>query len=219
MKKILVLNASQSKRAVTRRLLDFAIEKIASHGSMVQTSFADAVDGQWNYEDVGEADYSVLYFDLKKLTYKGCIDCGFCSKHRRCMLKDDIKWMYRYFDEADYVITASPIYFGGTPSKFKALIDRMQAVFHSKYTLMDSLISRDKNRFAINILTGGEPVSETQFAGIKGELKYFYKSINTEELQDILLSDTDRVDPNEEQDVLAQIEFAIEELLRQETTA
>ena len=174
----------------------------------MRTSFADAVDGSWSYEQDDAADYSVLFFDLKRLTYKGCIDCGYCSKHRGCMLRDDIKWMYRYFDEADYVITAAPIYFGGTPSKFKALIDRMQAVFHSKYTLMDPLIRREKNRYAINILIGGEPKSETQFYGIKGELRYFYKSINTQELIDLQFSDTDRIDPNEDEAALHRIERA-----------
>ncbi len=200
MKNILVINASQSKIGTARGMADFVIEYITKKYGAVTTDFSDKVDGTWGYDDILNDEispkYSILQFDLKKLTYKGCIDCGFCKKHRRCMLKDDIKYMYRYFDEADYIILASPVYFGGAPSKLKALIDRMQAVFHSKYTHKNSLIDQNKKRYALNILAGGEKYRENLFSAFKTELEYFYMAVNTDIKSYLEFGDTDNVNPN-----------------------
>lgn len=200
-KKILVLNASQSKTGTVRGMIDMLVEVLGAENKVNVQNFLDDVSGEWNYEDAGDCDYSLLYFDLKKLTYKGCIDCGFCKKHKRCMLKDDIKFMYRYFDEADYILLGSPIYFGGTPSKLKALIDRCQAIYHSKYTLRDSMIDTSKKRKAFNILMGGEMLRDDLFFAMKHELGYFYKSINASEIEYIEIGNTDNVNPNEDDEL------------------
>lgn len=213
MKKILVLNASQSKRALVRRLVDDLVEHLAQKVPTAVTSFGDVTDGGWNYEDAGEVQQSILYFDLKKLTYKGCIDCNYCTKHKGCMLRDDIKYMYRYFDEADIVILGSPIYFGGTPSKLKALVDRTQAIYHSKYTLKDSMIDRNKKRYAFNILAGGEPPSDHQFMGIKKELEYFYRAINTTVHSYTEISNSDEYDPNEDETFKAELIRKLDEMM------
>lgn len=213
MKKVLVLNASQSKRALVRRLVDTLVAHIGQKGSCAITNFGDVTDATWNYEDVGDLEFSILYFDLKKLTYKGCIDCNYCMKHRGCMLRDDIKYMYRYFDEADFVILGTPIYFGGSPSKLKALIDRTQAIYHSKYTLHDSLIDRSKERRALTILAGGEMPSEYQFVGTKREIGYFYRAINTKEFWRTEISDSDHYDPNEDEQFKSQLIQKLDEML------
>lgn len=201
MKKIIVLNASQSKTATVRRMVDFLVDSISTKGKTNVQNFLDDTSGEWNYEDALDVDFSILYFDLKKLTYKGCIDCGFCKKHKRCMLKDDIKFMYRYFDEADYILLASPLYFGGAPSKLKALIDRCQAIYHSKYTLFDSMIDTTKKRKAFNILMGGEKYRDDLFFAMKHELKYFYMSINAPIQSYIEIGNTDISDPNEDENL------------------
>lgn len=216
MKKIIVINASQSKRACARRLVDSMVEYIKTKGNVAVTSFGDVTDAQWNYEDVGEVDYSILYFDLKKLTFKGCIDCSYCKKHRGCMLRDDIKYMYRYFDEMDYLILASPVYFDSTPSKLKALVDRTQAIYHSKFTLMNSMIDRRKKRFAMNILVGGEKPRENQFLGSRLVLDYFYRSVNTKVDSYTEFSDTDVYDPNEDSSAIEELRKKVDELLANE---
>ena len=205
MKNILVLNASQNKVGNVRKMIDEIIENLGVEFKLNIQNFLDDTSGEWNYDDLGECDYSILYFDLKKLTYKGCIDCGFCKKHKRCMLKDDIKFMYRYFDEADYILLGSPIYFGGTPSKLKALIDRCQAIYHSKYTLNDSMIDVTKRRKAFNILMGGEEYREDLFFAMKHELKYFYKSINALETEYVEIGNTDIFNPNEDEELKQNI--------------
>ncbi len=214
MKRILMVNASQSKRGCGRNLLEALVSELGALGRLGLTDFAELVDGQRAFGDLGECDYSVIRMDLKKLTYKGCIDCGYCSKHRGCMLRDDIKYMYRYFDEADHILLATPVYFGGAPSKLKALIDRMQAVYHSKYTLNDPLIDRNKKRSALQILSGGEPYSERQFGAIRYELDYFYRSVNTTLRSDVAISNTDRVDPSEDRALSERLSQEFRALLR-----
>ncbi len=213
MKRIIVLNASQSKRACSRRLVDMVVDYIHTKGKTCVTSFGDVTDALWNYEDVGEVDFSILYFDLKKLNYKGCIDCGYCKKHRACMIRDDIKYMYRYFDEMDYLILATPVYFDSTPAKLKSLIDRTQAIYHSKYTLMHSLIDRSKKRLAMNIIIGGEKEHENQFLGTKLVLDYFYRSVNTKVHSHTTIANTDHYDPNDDSQVLEILKKRVDELL------
>lgn len=217
MKKVIVINGSQSKRGCSRSLVDKVVEYIQSKYNAPVKQFKETVDASWNYEDAGDVDYSILYFDLKKLTYKGCIDCGYCEKHKGCMLRDDIKYMYRYFDEADYVIFCSPVYFDGTPAHVKGFIDRTQAIYHSKYTLMDSLIDRSKKRFAMNILVGGEIHRDSQFVGIRNVLEYYYRAINTTPISYVEISNTDRENPFENEALMAQIIANAEELLGQNT--
>lgn len=216
MKKILVLNASQSKRGATRKVIDGVVDYISQKGNTKVVSFADITDAKWNFDDFGNVDNGIIYFDLKKLVYKGCIDCGYCKKHRGCMLRDDIKFMYKYFDDADYIILASPIYFGGTPSKLKALIDRFQAVYHSKYTIGDSLIDKNKKRLGINILLGGEEYREDLFFAMKNELSYFYRSVNTQIFDNIEVGNTDNYEPFDDEKFMAKVYDKVDKFLEKE---
>ena len=47
----------------------------------------------------------------------------------RCVIGDNMAYVYEYLDKADEVILVSPIYFSGAPSQLKALLDRLQPYY------------------------------------------------------------------------------------------
>lgn len=174
MKKIILINASPRKNKNS--------EQVAEHIKLKIKELSDAK---------GTDELEIKYMDLKRMNFIGCIDCGYCQKHRGCSVKDDIQYMYEEFNESDATIVVTPIYFDGTPWKLKALVDRLQAIYNSKYVLLDSLIDREKERrgFVVSIAGGAE--YDTQFIGNDLVMKFMFRSINTQYEEHIKISNTD----------------------------
>ena len=160
-----------------------------------------------------EGKAEVTYYVLREMEFTGCIDCGYCQRNRGCVIRDDLHDMYRVFDESDITITITPIYFDGTPWKLKAMIDRMQAIYNSKYVLEDSLIDRSKPRSGFVVCHGGAPEYETQFEGNRNVLQFMYRSINTELAEHIKAADTDASPVYENEKILSQIDRCIDDLI------
>ncbi len=55
-------------------------------------------------------------FILNKLKISPCTSCDSCQKNGQCIIDDDMQSMYSKLLEADYIVIASPIYFGGVPN-------------------------------------------------------------------------------------------------------
>ncbi len=67
-----------------------------------------------------------LSLSVVGLSIEGCIGCDRCRRTYRCFQRDDMGDVLRVFDVADELYVASPVYFAGPPSQFKALLDRLQ---------------------------------------------------------------------------------------------
>lgn len=195
MKKIIVVNASPRRSKNTEQISQYILEKI------------DYMSFQTSDE------VTVKYLDLKKMDFIGCIDCGYCQRHRGCSLKDDLQNIYEQFDESYATIIVTPVYFDGTPWKLKALVDRMQAIYNSKYILNDSLIDRNRNRKGMLISLGGAPAYDTQFIGNQLVMNFMFKSINTEFEKHIKISGTDEISAIKNQYVLEDIDKFLMEII------
>jgi multimeric flavodoxin WrbA len=56
----------------------------------------------------------------------GCVSCGSCAKMRLCRFKDDIvNDCIVKAREADGIVLATPVYYGGIAGTFKSFLDRM----------------------------------------------------------------------------------------------
>ena len=67
---------------------------------------------------------------------------------------------------ADYIVFASPIYFGGVSAQLKSFIDRCQALWSRKYILKEPLISPEReNRSGYFISTAGSINARKFFEG------------------------------------------------------
>jgi multimeric flavodoxin WrbA len=57
---------------------------------------------------------------------RGCLDCGMCRKLGHCAITDDpVNESFEKMQEADGVILASPVYYGGIAGTFKSFLDRL----------------------------------------------------------------------------------------------
>jgi multimeric flavodoxin WrbA len=83
---------------------------------------------------------------LNKFEISPCTSCGSCQENGQCIIDDDMQSMYNKLLEADYIVLASPIYFGGVSAQLKSFIDRCQTLWSRKYILKETLISPDKEK-------------------------------------------------------------------------
>lgn len=156
-----------------------------------------------------EAAITRIY--ASKADIRHCTGCESCNKTGRCVIKDEMQQVYTQIDEADIVLTATPVYFYTVTSDLKKLIDRCQAVWASKYMTKTELISK-KPRQGYVFCTAGAPGTEAYFDCTVKVLDLFYKCINTVRLGEMLVPDVDKMPVEEQADVLKQA-FAIGQML------
>lgn len=136
---------------------------------------------------------NIKHYELRKLKYKGCIDCKSCYKTGECIFKDDITELYHDYDVADVIIVASPIYFLSVSSQLKAVIDRTQAIWSSKYKLKKSIINKNKKRFGIFIATAGADLASNLSLAARAIINMFFKAINAKYTDEIIIYNTDNI--------------------------
>jgi len=70
---------------------------------------------------------STEIFYLNEMNIKGCQACYYCKKNNttECAVKDDMKKIFSSINEADGILVASPIYFGGVTAQTKMWLDRL----------------------------------------------------------------------------------------------
>ena len=62
-----------------------------------------------------------------------CIDCRRCRKELRCPIDDGMQDIYRYIEECDNVVIASPVYFNELTGKLLDTASRLQMYFSARY--------------------------------------------------------------------------------------
>jgi multimeric flavodoxin WrbA len=121
------------------------------------------------------------------LKLSACEACGWCDTRGKCRIKDDFQKTSAAILSARAVVVASPIYFYGLPSKFKALIDRSQCLWARKYILKKK---PPPARPAYTILVGATKGAKL-FDGALLTLKYFYDVYNLRPAGSVLVRNVD----------------------------
>ncbi|WDV44269.1 flavodoxin family protein [Clostridiaceae bacterium M8S5] len=160
-----------------------------------------------------EKDILVKKINLKDLNISACTACGYCEHQGECIIKDDMTEIYKDFDEADIVVFGSPVYFNTVSSYAKAMIDRCQMFWSSKYKLRKPSIDVKKKRLGVFIAVGGAPYYKEQFDSCISVTKLFFKAINTSYSHEILVSDTDKKQIESREDILKRAYFIGKELV------
>lgn len=99
----------------------------------------------------------ITYIELRKLKYRGCIACEKCSKSMKCVLKDDLKDLYKTIEEAQGLILGSPTYYYSVTSIMKAFLERLYPyqVYSSKDRhKWEGAMAKGVPRFAVAISVG-----------------------------------------------------------------
>ncbi len=109
MKKIVVLNGSNSNQMNTAGLIRAFTEGAESSGN------------------------EVVKFDVAHMNIHGCLGCMKCMTKPKddpniCVIEDDMNEVYRAVMDADVIVLASPVYWWGPTGQLKLVVDRLQAI-------------------------------------------------------------------------------------------
>lgn len=82
-----------------------------------------------------------------------CIDCRSCRKERKCVLEDGMQEIYRYIEDCDNVVIASPIYYAELTGKLLDVASRFQLYYSARLFRQEEPVIKPKKGGVI--LTGG----------------------------------------------------------------
>lgn len=99
--KVLVINGSPHPKGCTDRALREVEETLKAKGVEIERV------------NVGMKDV------------RGCIGCGFCREHGRCVFNDIVNETAPKLAEADGVLVGSPVYYAGANGQLLAFLDRL----------------------------------------------------------------------------------------------
>lgn len=108
-----------------------------------------------------------------------CRGCGGCDQTGRCVVLDDTAAIYDKLLAADSVILAAPIFSMGMNAQGKALVDRAQKFWATKYLLNRPVIASEEKRLArrgIFISAAGTDLPGV-FDGAIRTARYFFKML------------------------------------------
>jgi len=114
-----------------------------------------------------------------------CRNCGYCKTHSGCAMDDGMTEVYRYFDECDNLVIASPVWFMTLTGDTINVASRFQTYWEAVHARGEKL----KPKRGVIILTGGIEGSEAPAekaaraifvtAGVTVPEAYLVKSMNT----------------------------------------
>lgn len=84
-----------------------------------------------------------------------CIDCRWCREHSGCCIDDEMQDIYKYIQECDNIIIASPIYFSELTGKLLDVGSRLQTYFSAQYFRNENPINKPK-KGAVILVGGGD---------------------------------------------------------------
>lgn len=160
--KTLIFNGSPRKNGHTRALINELVENL---------------EGEKVYIDAYYADISP------------CNDCRYCWKNPGCIIEDEMQKIYDLVEKVDFVVIASPLYFGELTGNLLNIFSRFQMFYARKYILKDKEFKLNKKKGAV-LLTGGSAV-ETGCA--QKTAAFILKHINAELIKTIVSFNTDKV--------------------------
>ena len=100
--KVLLINGSPNKRGCTNR----ALEEVAK---------------ALNSNDI---ENEIIHIGKKAV--QGCIACGKCRDHERCVFNDDLyNTLFDKIKEIDGIVVGSPVYYAGPNGSLCAILDRL----------------------------------------------------------------------------------------------
>lgn len=62
---------------------------------------------------------------IGKKAIRGCIACGFCGEHGKCVFDDEVNRAAEEFEKSDGIVLASPVYYASPNATLLAFCDRL----------------------------------------------------------------------------------------------
>ncbi|MFC1915102.1 flavodoxin family protein [Chloroflexota bacterium] len=125
---------------------------------------------------------------VDKLKINPCREYYGCLKDGSCVIRDDMDDIYLKLLEADGIIIASPMFFYGLTAQVKALIDRCQALWVRK-DILPTMPDITRRGVFIGV---GATKGKQLFDGSILIVKYFFKAIGVEYVDELLIRGVDK---------------------------
>ncbi len=84
-----------------------------------------------------------------------CIDCRYCWQNDGCCINDEMQEVYKYIQECDNILIASPLYFSQLTGQLLAITSRLQTYFCARHFQNIKPIKKEKKGGVI-IVGGGD---------------------------------------------------------------
>lgn len=153
--------------------------------------------------------------ELRSLKFETCTHCDSCLKTGDCVIKDDMRDVYRELKQADRIVIASPVQFMGPTAHVKAMIDRCQCFWARKYVLKVPPLGDDRVRKGFFISVGGTRLKD-MFEPSLLIVKTWFRMLNIEYSGELLFKGVDeKGDIEEFPDALKRAYEAGQELVRE----
>lgn len=72
-----------------------------------------------------ENDVETKIYQIGKENIRGCVACGYCYEHHKCVFDDLTNKIAIDFENADALIVASPVYYASANGTLISLLDRL----------------------------------------------------------------------------------------------
>lgn len=161
--KVLGIMGSPRLRGNTDLLLDEALKGAASRG----------------------ADVEKIAVDRVKIA--PCKEYYACLRDGKCVIRDDMDDVYGKILGADAIIIATPIFFYAVSAQTLTFMSRCQALWARKYVLNMDMPPKKGAFIAVGATRGAR-----LFDGPKLTVKYFFKAINAEYTEELLIRGVDK---------------------------
>lgn len=86
-------------------------------------------------EGAGKSGAETEKICLNQLKFTFCQECEGLKDNTTCIFNDDMQIVYEKIKECDFLVIASPVFFGSLSAQTKAMIDRFQCAWRAKYIL------------------------------------------------------------------------------------
>ncbi len=82
-----------------------------------------------------ENDVETEIIQVGNKDIRGCIACGYCSKHGECTFDDLVNEVNQKFEKADGLVVASPVYYASANGTLISFLDRLFYSSHFDKTM------------------------------------------------------------------------------------
>ena len=86
-------------------------------------------------EGARSAGAELVEVALRELEIAGCRECHGCDRTGVCVVQDDFLALLPHLENSPVIALATPVFFMGTPSQAKAMIDRCQCIWAKHWKL------------------------------------------------------------------------------------
>ncbi|ERK31420.1 flavodoxin family protein [Clostridium intestinale] len=109
----------------------------------------------WLKEFINKLDGEYKIVNAYKCNINPCIDCRYCWENEGCCQKDEMQEVYKYIQECDNILIASPIYFSELTGQLLAIMSRLQTYWCARFFRKVTPIAK-KKRGGVLLVGGGD---------------------------------------------------------------